>query len=524
MRFKDLIMETGLDLSQLKKHGGQYFDRLISKIQNGEKFEVQPNYAHKFPDGVVIDPSEIDRLLQAYYLDGNKNNVETDAGDNVIVVDRAALRQPVKLSNSDQTVPLGALAKNADFKDKSNINGGVMAEGILGAALTAKFIKKGEEIEFTDVGNVLYQMTPKAIGKSSSAVMGTYENVISYDSGKEDQVLFVLKLSNNEFGPLVTIIKNRETLDPKIKSLINSAILYVNSKQEGISNAIKIVLSNDENNLIEIVSDGISDNKGTKADLSLRINGTVIKLISLKSMGVRQFGQISGHRFENFQNFISDLFDIDITKHASKFTKKLGVEAAKYNHDVISTIYKNDIGPEIKDQLSKGPKTEAHFIQKLVKGIVRHAIGDSEVELVKFDRALAGGYKILKIDHNLINLVKDIKFTVEVVPDRAILKIFGQPTSDELIDKFGSDEPMELLQLRSKLEIKQGYVRNILEMGKLLEDLTTVESVKAPVAISKKALQKMKDASVGKITKSGEKDIRDTKVSDKLALGRAKKA
>jgi hypothetical protein len=34
----------------------------------------------------------------------------------------------------------------------------------------------------------------------------------------------------------------------------------------------------------------------------------------------------------------------------------------------------------------------------------------------------------------------------------------------------------------------------------------------------------MKDASVGKITKSGEKDIRDTKVSDKLALGRAKKA
>jgi hypothetical protein len=35
--------------------------------------------------------------------------------------------------------------------------------------------------------------------------------------------------------------------------------------------------------------------------------------------------------------------------------------------------------------------------------------------------------------------------------------------------------------------------------------------------------KKAKELAVGKITKSGEKDVRDTNISDKLALGRAKK-
>jgi hypothetical protein len=523
MRYKDLLIETGLDLLQLRKHGGQYFDKLIQKIQNGERFEVESNYANKFIDGVIIDPSQVNKLLNAYYPDGDKDNMETDAGNNVKVVDSSIFKQPLKLLNSNQTIPFGALTKNKDFKSGSGMNMGIMAEGVLGAALTAKFAKKGEVINIIDVGKILFKMTPEPIGDKSSAVMGTYEDVVHYDSGKEDSIKFILKLSKNEFSPLVMAIKSKEALDSKVKSLINSAMMYVNSESEGISSAINTVINNSKNNVIEITSDGISDNKGTKADLKVQINGEVIKLISLKAMGVKQFGQISGHKFENFQKFVSDLFDIDISKHAEKFTKESGVEAAQKNHEIITNIYKNDIGPEIKEQLTKGPQTEAKFIEKLVKGIIKHAVGDSEVELVKFDRAIAGGYKILKIDNTLLETVKNIKFTVEVQPDRAILKIFGKPTNEELIDKFDSDEPILMLQLRSILQLKAGYVRNILEMGDLLEDLTTVESVKAPLAISKKALQKMKDASVGKITKSGEKDVRDTNISDNIALGRAKK-
>ena len=521
---KEFLTETGLELKQLRKHGGKYFDTLISKIQNGVALDVAPPVQKQYPDGVIVDPKIVPSLIQAFYPGGNKNNAATDAGNNVQVANPAIFKTPIATLNGPP-IAFGNITKTRDFKSGSGINMGIMAEGILGAAITAKFVKKGAEISMIDIGDIFEGMDPQPIesDKRSTAVMGTYVGQITHDNGVVDDLTFVLKLSKNEFSPLVVSIKTREALDPKVMSLIRSAIMYVNSAQEGIEAAVQTITESSNHNVIEVVSDGVSDNKGTKADLRLRINGETIKLVSLKAMGVRQFGQISGHQFENFNNFINDIFDVDIKSHAKRFTVGSGPEVAEANHKIMIDIYKNDIEPKVTKQLESGPKGEYAFIDKLTKGIVKHATGDSDIDLVKFDRALTGGFKVLKVNHETLQEMKNTKFHVQVVPDRATLRIYGQTTNPDLLDKLGTTEPVMLLQLRSVLQSTAGYVRNILEMGDLLEAVTTVEqSVKEPI-ISKKQLAKIKDLAVGKITKSGERDVRNTKVGDRIALGRVKK-
>jgi hypothetical protein len=58
MRFHNIIpifenrlflAEAGLELAQLRKHGGKYFDTLISKIQNGVALEVAATCTEAIP-------------------------------------------------------------------------------------------------------------------------------------------------------------------------------------------------------------------------------------------------------------------------------------------------------------------------------------------------------------------------------------------------------------------------------------------------------------------------------------------
>jgi len=137
MRAKEFLAEEGLQLTQLRKHGGAYFDKLIDKISKGDTLEVEANYADRFPDGVVIDPQEIERLKTAFYPNGDKQQMTTDSGNNVVVAVPGVLREPVRIKDSNERVPLGAITKTKDFKSGKGINMGVIAEAVLGAALTA---------------------------------------------------------------------------------------------------------------------------------------------------------------------------------------------------------------------------------------------------------------------------------------------------------------------------------------------------------------------------------------------------
>jgi hypothetical protein len=530
MKINELLLEAGLSLGELRKHGGKYFDKLVDKIKAGETFEVEPSYARQFPDGVVIDPKVVDDLLAAFYPEGDKQQAETDDTGKVVVVDSNILRTPLKVIGTNKSVPFGALTKTKEFKGGRGINIGIIAEGVLGAALTAKFVKKGENITVDDIGKILSKMKPTTIAgpKKTESVQGVYIGKIKQASGVSDDIKFVLKLSKANFDGLVSEAGGQLQLDPQVKSVAKSAVMYVNGDQQNISNSIKIITKKANKNLIEVTTDGISDNKGTKADLTLRINNQVIKLISLKAMGSPLFGQVSGSKFENFEKFTNELFDVDISKYKKKFKDDIDQANVGNNFKVITEIYNKIIGPEIQKQLKAGPASEAKFIEKMANGIIKHATLDKDVEIVKFDKSVYGGVKVLKFDQAMKDALKKIKFSIVTAPDSARLEIYGKTDDPELAKKLGTKDPLMLVKLRSYYQPSVSYVRNMFEMGPLLEDLTTVDkyegerpTTRAAVAAAEK---KAKDIAVGKITKKGERDVRAKNVPDIVALGRKKKS
>jgi hypothetical protein len=464
-------------------------------------------------------------LLAAFYPDGDKDKAETDASGRAVVVDSKILRTPLKLINSNQTIPLGAITKTKDFKGGKDINFGVLAEGILGAAIAALFANKGESIYPDNITSVLKQLEPVPITKGSKgeSLMGTYEDTVVYDDGDRDTLRFVLKLSKANFNALMEDVKSEKVIDPYVKSLIKSAVMYVNGGQEGIAAAVKTVAEKSDGNLIEITTDGISDNKGTKADLTLRINGQVIKLISLKAMGSSLFGQVGGSKFESFQTFLGDLFDIDVSKHAADFVEEETPEDKQKNLETISKIYRSDIGPEIKAQLDGDPETEAKFIEKLANGIIKHATLGQDVDIVKFDRSVYGGAKVLKVDQQSLAAMKKIKFSVSIDPAKANIEIYGKTSDPALSKRLGTTDDVLLVKMRSYYQAGPRYVRNVIEMGPLLEKLTIVTKYEGDKAAAK-ARKTAADAAVGKITKKGERDVRDPTVKDVTALGRTKKS
>lgn len=529
MKINEILLEAGLSLGQLKKHGGKYFDKLIDKIKAGETFEVEPSYAGRFPDGVVIDPKVVDELLAAFYPDGNKQESETDDTGSVVVVDPNILRTPLKVLDTNASVPFGALTKTKEFKGGRGINIGIIAEGILGAALTAKFVKKGENITVDDIGKILSKMKPAAITgpKKTESVQGVYNGKIKQDSGVSDDIKFVLKLSKANFDGLVSEAGGQLQMDPQVKSVAKSAVMYVNGNQQNITRSIKLITKKANKNLIEVTTDGISDNKGTKADLTLRINNQVIKLISLKAMGSPLFGQVSGSKFENFSKFANELFDVDISSYKKKFKDDIDQANVGHNFKMITEIYNKVLGPAVQKQLKAGPAAEATFIEKMANGIIKHATLDKDVEIVKFDKSVYGGVKVLKFDQAMKDALTKIKFSVITAPDSARLEIYGKTTDPELAKKLGTKEPLLLVKLRSYYQPSISYVRNMFEMGPLLEDLTAVEKYVGERPTSKSAVaaavQKAKDIAVGKIKKKGERDVRAKEVPDVIALGRKKK-
>lgn len=519
MKMRDVLSEAGLELGALRKHRGRYFDILINKIRDKKPLEVEPRYADQFPDGVIIDPAVIGPMKTAFDNDVEASQRVTNNANEVLVHDARFFKQPLPTTTRGVFVPFGALTKTADFKSGTGINRGSIAEGVLGAALTAKFLAKGKPIDESDVLRILNGMKLESVGKGSNSVQGTYTTKVSHDDGVSDDLRFVLRLSMNDFKPLLA----GSAMDPDIKGLIHSAVAYVNSDQEGIDNAIKTILDSKDGNTVDVISDGISGSKSTKADLILRVNGEVIKLISLKALGVKQFGQVSGHRYDNIKNFFDDVFDVDVSKQATQFVDKSDPESVAKNYELITQMYRNEVLPQIEAQLSSGDKGEAQFIEKLTKGIVKHAVGDEDLDLVKFNRGVSGGYKVLKVDSDLLDKMKKTKFKVDIPRDRPTLRILGKTTDPDLIAELGTDDWVPLIQLRSYVQ-SGSYVRNILEMGDLLEALTEVKPKPQPQPlISPPELRRLKRAAKGRITSPGTRDVRDPSVPDVVALGRRKK-
>jgi len=368
-------------------------------------------------------------------------------------------------------------ARTDDPEDVGKItNRGETSEGILGAAMFAKFIKRepGE-----DIGTV----TPADISGVLDSLKKTGEDqyeveVEDYDNEHADRITFVLRLKTGPYQDL---------MDPAKRTLLaseySSAAAYVNSSDaERYSRYFYI---NGRADQITIMADGVTGETEQKTDVWVYVadeDGNPRKLrlnTSLKVGGVGQFGQVSGDS-EQTQQTLWNYFGVDVAPALDDFKSVLKNNGAR---DAFKQVYEYAANQMDQELRNASPKDEANIVNSIATGITHFAtLGDPKVELVDFSD---GGFKILRFN-KLVNKLKNIDLEATYIDSL---------TWPEVIIHERGNPKNRLLKIRTKIENKPKgiYMRNLIEKGPLLEKLTEYKKASWDNDTSTQALDRVAD-------------------------------
>jgi hypothetical protein len=433
--------------------------------------------------------------------------------------------QSVLITGSSSTIGSAFNAytgATADAEGGKIANRGETAEGILGAAMFAKFTKRepGE-----DIGTV----TPQDIGAVLDNLQQTGEDqyqveVEDFDNEHADVISFVLRLKSGPYQDLMDPEKR-----PLLASEFSSAAAYVNSSDA--ERYSKYFYINGRSDQIVIMADGVTGEKEQKTDVWVYVtdeDGQQRKLrlnTSLKVGGVKQFGQMGGDS-EETQQALWNYFGIDVGPALANFTKARKSNSPTATRDAFKKMYQY-AAKQLDLKLQKAsPKDEANILNSIATGITHFAtLGDPNVELVDFSD---GGFKILRFN-KLIEKLKTVDLEATYAdskqqkngPDREIWP-------EVQIHERGNPKN-KLLTIRMKVENKPKggiYVRNYIEKGPLLEKLTEYRKAswdRAPAATGAEDL----DAVISKprLTGPGARAAKGTHEPrmDRATLGRRHK-
>jgi hypothetical protein len=348
----------------------------------------------------------------------------------------------------------GASGMNSCFVHADKLaNRGEIAEGILGAAMFAKFTKRAPSAEIA-------QVTPQDIERILNTLKQTGEDtyeieVNDADNKHADKIGFRLILNSTS--------AYKDLMDPaKRGALVSefaSAAAYTNTPNaERYSRYFYV---NGKSDYIQIIADGKSLQTASKVDVWVEANGKKLRLnTSLKVGGIKQFGQVGGSEMASMIT-LWNYFGVDVAPMTKKFEKLRSND----QFEALEYMYRN-----IADQLGKelrgnNDRTEASFVAKIANAVTYFAtLGEKNVELVDFSK---GGFKILRFNE-LVQKMHNVDLTATYKESK------GRP---EIGIHDVSDPKRELLSIRVKIENKKNgpYVRNIIEKGPLLDELTTVQ-------------------------------------------------
>ena len=474
--FRTVLTEANLAYGEIRKDYGKYVINLANEISAGNDIIVDPNYVDKFGKTVKIDKDEADRLIQTYFGKIDPREENADVGSVPVEGERNAVIPPdlnsarkikLKLDGEDRTIGIGAIYKSSAIKGGKGFNTGDVAEGVLGAAVAAKFLALGEIIQEQDIVNVIRSFSSVEEIKSNKRGVTTAK-------ARNDTIIFNLVLNKTSFEALYDSA-NDNKFPPEILGLLRSGVEYANT-DDNVKEAVKTVMDDPSNNEVSINSDGVGDQKGTKADLFLNIDGKVINLLSLKAGDVKQFGQGSGYSYDVLENFFNDTFGIQIDHaHIERMQGD-----AKSNFEIIKEIY-GEMFEQIQSELAGNTNAEVTFLQRLYNGIFYHATrNDPTVSMVILKaRPNAPGFAKLTFGEELREAMEQFDLRVSLQQDPPKLQIYGVPVGDDAKKVEGLTGNDLLLQVRSNLkgDTAKGYVRNIVEMGGLLKKIAAVEKM-----------------------------------------------
>lgn len=453
-----LLIEKALTPAELEKHDGKYLRILIDLINADTDLPVDPEYRGSLGDFVRIDPSEVAALQTAL-----------DSG-NI----RATLPKKIKMFvNGEETLqPPSILFKGAEFtgaEGKKSYNAGHLAELFMGLVVSAKFFNAGGTITNDQVLDMIGYIDTRIDGKN---FVFTITREISYPEmgNKKDTLSFLARIPARSAEAFITMAKARK-FDPDLQAIFSSAVRYVN-ESNSVADSCNKVRKDKNNNKIDVISDGTSDAKGTKADLTLKVDGQKVNLLSLKTFGSDTLGQFSGLSYDNLSKWFRINFNLDISPYKEQFNPSLGDTEIEKN---LIKFYDDIVYPHVQKTVEdQSPGTEAEIVKQLAHAANIYARGETleDVEIVKLnDKISSGSYKILKFSDNLKDAMLHLDLETRYVNkgEGRTIQIWVKPTEGEKVAKGAN----RLCQFRTQKT--GGYIRNYFESGPMLEALTSTE-------------------------------------------------
>jgi hypothetical protein len=387
-------------------------------------------------------------------------------------------------------------------------NDGEVAETFLGVALFARF-KSKKEITADQVYAEFKKLKSAPGGFMMKGKRGN--NPV--------EMLAVNKPSNNQAieeiaTDLTKFKKEYPGASTELLKLIDASVSYVNQSSK-VFEAIAKADNEPNADRIIIKTDGVSDQSGTKADLQLKV-GDYERLLSLKANYVKQFGQDTGARYEVINTFFGRFIpDVDISALESQWPpmerddlknyRAQGIARDKFKevYSLVSQAY-STASKVLTSKLSK-PASASGVVTDLYNGIIYHAQGNETKQVVvvlnptadkawaelEFGESLATSLAAFRLETKLTLAGQGDK-------DNHILQIFGRPLNSVAAvamdtnittDKQAAQalvvakkrapkvDPELLFQLRSYVQEAGPTLRNIVEMGPLLKDITEVQQI-----------------------------------------------
>jgi len=361
----------------------------------------------------------------------------------------------------------------------ADYNRGDVAEGIVGAALTAKFMNRPKSLKDADIPltkKMIDDVLDKLFKSSNNSVYKVNDIVTKKGKTVTDTIRFSMHLPIAAFNLLQD--KNKRTL---VDDLYKSAIEYIETtwQQEVLDFA-----KNGEIDDIIIDSDGVGDQKGTKADIKITINGKKYsRQISLKVKGGDQFAQVTGHDFSKQKVLWENILNLDLSKIEKKYNDELdeydSSEAFSSRENVRVELFKKmlksaasvaykEATKQIQQQIkSKNPIFFTNLTKLIIEGAAK---GDLSIELVKLEK---GGFNRLQFNKtflkNFTKKLMDSNLQVVFVQtgDPTVRIYAGQIQKNNLILQIRPKVAAESSNLKSG-KVYKPYIRNLIESGPML--------------------------------------------------------
>jgi len=352
----------------------------------------------------------------------------------------------------------GGMVDAPGQKGSTEGNVGDLSEPVLSAAVVAKLIKRGaDNVDAVTAEDVMTALNSAVNSGSSSYTVADKNSKIA------DTIKFTVAVREP-----TKVFMQRPDFWQQYGAMLPSAVHYANSGQ--IDRYADHFYKNGKADLVTVVSDGMSDQKGKKTDIEAFANGKPLKAlkISLKA-GSSQFGQ------QGAGSLTADVGSVKgVWQSTVNFFSPIGVEIAqprKVSDKVTfwTKAYK-DAYRQLKAKLaSADARSESGVVANIAAMVVNHATkGDESVRLVQLSKK---GVSTVHSFKNLTDklLADHIDLTVSY---REGISNNGEPRPE--LNIYDTTSGKSLIKLGYHATGDNKKIWNSVTMEPLLSELTTM--------------------------------------------------